>query len=152
LAPAELALIERVLGVLPASRPLRGPDRRVRGAASRRGAGGGGDGAERRGKERRGKERRGKERRRRRAARRRREARRRAGHRLQEPRPPARKLESAVEQAELDLAATEEALADPAAWATPYETAKSTARHIKAKRAVELAYAELEAFEAAAPA
>jgi hypothetical protein len=52
----------------------------------------------------------------------------------------------------LDLAATEEALADPAAWATPYETAKSTARHTKAKRAVELAYAELEAFEAAAPA
>ena len=62
------------------------------------------------------------------------------------------KLESAVEQAELDLAATEEALADPAAWATPYETAKSTARHTKAKRAVELAYAELEAFKAAAPA
>jgi ATP-binding cassette subfamily F protein 3 len=62
------------------------------------------------------------------------------------------KLESAVDQAELDLAATEEALADPAAWATPYETAKSTARHTKAKRAVELAYAELEAFEAAAPA
>jgi len=30
--------------------------------------------------------------------------------------------------------------------------AKSTARHTKAKRAVELAYAELEAFEAAAPA
>jgi hypothetical protein len=40
----------------------------------------------------------------------------------------------------------------PPPGATPYETAKSTARHTKAKRAVELAYAELEAFEAAAPA
>ena len=62
------------------------------------------------------------------------------------------KLEGSVEQAELDLAATEEALADPSAWATPYETAKSTARHTKVKRAVEAAYAELEAYEAAAPA
>lgn len=51
-----------------------------------------------------------------------------------------------------EAAADGRGLADPAAWATPYETAKSTARHTKAKRAVELAYAELEAFEAAAPA
>ncbi len=62
------------------------------------------------------------------------------------------RLEGSVDQAELALAATEEALADPSAWATPYETAKSTARHTKAKRAVEAAYAELEAYEAAAPA
>ncbi len=62
------------------------------------------------------------------------------------------KLEQAVESAEAEFAEVEEALADPAAWATSYETAKSTARHTKAKRAVEAAYAELEAFEAGAPA
>jgi ATP-binding cassette subfamily F protein 3 len=62
------------------------------------------------------------------------------------------RLEGSVEQAELNLAATEEELADPSAWATSYETAKSTARHTKAKRAVEAAYAELEAYEAAATA
>jgi len=42
--------------------------------------------------------------------------------------------------------------ADPKAWATKYESAKSTARHTAAKRAVEDAYAQLEAFEASAPA
>ena len=62
------------------------------------------------------------------------------------------KLERAVEQAEEALAALEEELADPAKWATQYETAKSTARHTAAKRAVEEAYAKLEAFEAKAPA
>ena len=36
-------------------------------------------------------------------------------------------------------------LADPAAWATRYEAAKSEARHTAAKRAVDMAYAELEA-------
>lgn len=36
-------------------------------------------------------------------------------------------------------------LADPAAWATKYEAAKSEARHTAARRAVEAAYAELEA-------
>jgi len=46
----------------------------------------------------------------------------------------------------------EDELADPKAWATKYESAKSTARHTAAKRAVEDAYAELEAFEASAPA
>jgi ATP-binding cassette subfamily F protein 3 len=62
------------------------------------------------------------------------------------------KLERAVEQAEAALAALEDELADPKAWATKYESAKSTARHTAAKRAVEDAYAQLEAFEASAPA
>ena len=54
-------------------------------------------------------------------------------------------LEKAVEEAEAQLATLEEELADPAAWATKYESAKSTARHTAAKRAVEDAYAALEA-------
>jgi ATP-binding cassette subfamily F protein 3 len=58
------------------------------------------------------------------------------------------RLEGAVEQAEADLAAIEDELADPKAWATKYESAKSTARHTAAKRAVEDAYAAFEAFEA----
>ncbi len=62
------------------------------------------------------------------------------------------KREKAIEAAEAAFAAVEEELADPAAWASTYETAKSTAKHTKAKRAVEAAYAELERFEAAAPA
>jgi ATP-binding cassette subfamily F protein 3 len=51
----------------------------------------------------------------------------------------------AAEAAEAALAALEEELADPAAWATKYEAAKSEARHTAARRAVEAAYAELEA-------
>jgi ATP-binding cassette subfamily F protein 3 len=51
----------------------------------------------------------------------------------------------AVEAAEAALARLEDELADPAAWATRYESAKSEARHTAAKRAVEHAYAELEA-------
>ena len=58
------------------------------------------------------------------------------------------RLERSVVQAEEALAALEEELADPRAWATKYETAKSTARHTAAKRAVEEAYEALEAFEA----
>ena len=58
------------------------------------------------------------------------------------------RLEAAIEQAETAFAAVEDELADPAAWATPYESAKSTARHTAARRAVEDAYAALEAFEA----
>jgi ATP-binding cassette subfamily F protein 3 len=58
------------------------------------------------------------------------------------------RLERAVEQAEAALAGTEEELADPKAWATKYDSAKSTARHTAAKRAVEDAYAAFEAFEA----
>jgi ATP-binding cassette, subfamily F, member 3 len=62
------------------------------------------------------------------------------------------RLERAVEEAEGALSALEEELADPKWWATKYESAKSTARHTAAKRAVEDAYARLEAFEASAPA
>jgi ATP-binding cassette subfamily F protein 3 len=62
------------------------------------------------------------------------------------------KLERAVEDAEAALAALEDELADPKWWATKYESAKSTARHTAAKRAVEDAYAQLETFEASAPA
>jgi ATP-binding cassette subfamily F protein 3 len=54
------------------------------------------------------------------------------------------KLEQAVETAEAALVALEEELADPKAWASQYESAKSTARHTAAKRAVEDAYAALE--------
>jgi ATP-binding cassette subfamily F protein 3 len=53
--------------------------------------------------------------------------------------------ELAVEAAEAALAALEQELADPAAWATKYETAKNEARHTAARRAVEAAYAQLEA-------
>src|SRR5215210_7796845 len=62
------------------------------------------------------------------------------------------KLERAIEDAEAALAALEDELADPKWWATKYESAKSTARHTAAKRAVEEAYAKLEAFEESAPA
>ncbi len=58
------------------------------------------------------------------------------------------RLERAVETAEAALATVEDELADPKAWATKYESAKSTARHTAAKRAVEDAYEALEAFEA----
>jgi len=57
------------------------------------------------------------------------------------------RLEAAIEAAETAFAQVEDELADPAAWATPYESAKSTARHTAARRAVEDAYAALEAFE-----
>jgi ATP-binding cassette, subfamily F, member 3 len=53
------------------------------------------------------------------------------------------KAEQAVEQAEAALYALEGELADPAAWATKYEAAKSEARHTAAKRAVEAAYERL---------
>ena len=55
------------------------------------------------------------------------------------------RAERAVEQAEAALSALEEELGDPAAWATKYEAAKSEARHTAARRAVEQAYARLEA-------
>jgi ATP-binding cassette subfamily F protein 3 len=54
------------------------------------------------------------------------------------------KAEKAVEAAEASLKELEGDLADPAAWATRYEAAKSEARHTAAKRAVEDAYARLE--------
>jgi ATP-binding cassette subfamily F protein 3 len=55
------------------------------------------------------------------------------------------KAERAVETAEEALAALEEELSDPAAWASKYEAAKSEARHTAARRAIEDAYARLEA-------
>jgi len=62
------------------------------------------------------------------------------------------KLEQTVANAEQQLAALEDELADPAAWAGEYESAKSQARHTAATRAVEAAYEELELFEAGAAA
>jgi ATP-binding cassette, subfamily F, member 3 len=56
-----------------------------------------------------------------------------------------RKAERAIEEAEAAMRALEDELADPAAWATQYEAAKSQARHTAATRAVEAAYARLEA-------
>jgi ATP-binding cassette, subfamily F, member 3 len=55
------------------------------------------------------------------------------------------RAERAVEEAEAALRALEDELADPAAWATQYESAKSQARHTAARRAVEEAYTRLEA-------
>jgi ATP-binding cassette subfamily F protein 3 len=54
------------------------------------------------------------------------------------------KLEQAIEAAEAALVVLEEELAAPEAWASQYESAKSTARHTAAKRAVDEAYAALE--------
>jgi ATP-binding cassette subfamily F protein 3 len=62
------------------------------------------------------------------------------------------RLEKAIQDAEAALAVLEDELADPKWWATKYESAKSTARHTAAKRAVEDAYAQLELFESSAPA
>jgi ATP-binding cassette, subfamily F, member 3 len=53
--------------------------------------------------------------------------------------------ERAIEDAEAAMRALEDELADPAAWATQYESAKSEARHTAARRAVEEAYTRLEA-------
>ena len=61
-------------------------------------------------------------------------------------------LEKAVEEAEAQMAALEEELSAPEAWATAYETAKSQARMTAARRSVEAAWAELEEFEASQPA
>jgi ATP-binding cassette subfamily F protein 3 len=55
------------------------------------------------------------------------------------------RAEQAVEQAEAALRDLEQELTDPAAWATRYESAKSEARHTAARRAVDDAYAQLEA-------
>ena len=52
-------------------------------------------------------------------------------------------LEREIELAEQALAAVEDELADPAAWATPERSAASTERHGAAKRAVEELYEEL---------
>jgi len=54
------------------------------------------------------------------------------------------KAEREIEQAEAAMATLEQDLADPAAWASKYESAKSEARHTAAKRAIEQAYERLE--------
>jgi ATP-binding cassette subfamily F protein 3 len=67
--------------------------------------------------------------------------------------PPARKggdkreqrLEHEIEAAEAALAAIEEELADPSAWATPEATARSSSRHKAAAQAVAELYERLEA-------
>jgi ATP-binding cassette subfamily F protein 3 len=53
--------------------------------------------------------------------------------------------EREVEQAEAAMRALEMELSEPDAWASRYESAKSEARHTAARRAVEDAYARLEA-------
>src|SRR3954454_1173721 len=53
-------------------------------------------------------------------------------------------LESQIEAAEAELALLEDELADPAAWASPTATERSSKRHADAKRRVEELYAELE--------
>jgi ATP-binding cassette subfamily F protein 3 len=54
-------------------------------------------------------------------------------------------LEREIEKAEAALAAVEDELADPSAWASPTSSARSTERHLAAKKAVEELYAQLEA-------
>ena len=54
------------------------------------------------------------------------------------------RAELAVEEAEAAMRALEDELADPEAWATRYESAKSEARHTAARRAVEDAYERLQ--------
>jgi ATP-binding cassette subfamily F protein 3 len=56
----------------------------------------------------------------------------------------AQRLEAEIEQAEAELAAIEQELADPQAWNDPRSAQKSTRRHAEAKRRVEALYAELE--------
>jgi ATP-binding cassette subfamily F protein 3 len=58
-------------------------------------------------------------------------------------------LEREVERAETDLRRLEDELADPAMWSSPSRTERNTARHERAKRAVEQAYARWE--EASGP-
>lgn len=56
----------------------------------------------------------------------------------------AKKLESQIEKAEAALAALEAELADPSAWNDPRSAAKSTARHVEAKKTLEALYASWE--------
>jgi len=73
--------------------------------------------------------------------------RRRSGGSGAPPRAAARsqeRLEREIAAAEAALRKVEDELADPAAWASPEATARSTARHREAKRAVEELYDELE--------
>jgi ATP-binding cassette subfamily F protein 3 len=56
----------------------------------------------------------------------------------------AQRLEREIEEAEAALRALEDELADPAAWADPGGTARSSARHEAAKRALEELYEQWE--------
>jgi len=63
--------------------------------------------------------------------------------------PPAnpreqQRLENEIEVAEAALKAVEDELADPAAWSSPQRTARATARHEQAKRAVDELYERWE--------
>jgi ATP-binding cassette subfamily F protein 3 len=55
-----------------------------------------------------------------------------------------RDLEREIEAAEAALRALEDELADPAAWADPKRSARATARHAAAKRAVDELYEQWE--------
>jgi ATP-binding cassette subfamily F protein 3 len=55
-----------------------------------------------------------------------------------------RELERQIEQAEAALTALEEELSDPSAWAGPEASARSSARHEQARRAVEELYSRWE--------
>jgi len=54
------------------------------------------------------------------------------------------RLEREIEAAEASLKALEEELSDPVAWSTPQRTARATARHEEAKRAVDELYERWE--------
>ena len=54
------------------------------------------------------------------------------------------RLEHEIEEAEALLKAVEDELADPAAWSSPTRTARATARHEEAKRAVDELYERWE--------
>ncbi|HUB04866.1 MAG TPA: ABC-F family ATP-binding cassette domain-containing protein [Solirubrobacteraceae bacterium] len=54
------------------------------------------------------------------------------------------RLEREIEAAEASLKALEEELSDPTAWSTPQRTARATARHDQAKRAVDELYERWE--------
>jgi ATP-binding cassette subfamily F protein 3 len=62
----------------------------------------------------------------------------------------AAKLEQRIERAEAELREIEDELADPTAWSSPGRVKRATARHEKAKQAIEELYAEWEAAQSAA--
>jgi len=57
---------------------------------------------------------------------------------------PARRLEQQIESAEAALATIEDELSDPAAWATPEASARSTERHEQARQRVAELYERYE--------
>jgi ATP-binding cassette, subfamily F, member 3 len=77
---------------------------------------------------------------------------RRAGSRkpAQQAARKAAKLEERIAKAEAELAALEEELSDPGAWASPGRAERASERHAAAKAKVEELYAEWEAAQASA--